>query len=115
MAAVVNANRQFSTSTGVAMEISDLLQNVRQVAVVNTHATGKLTVKPFFSNTSAADALAKATAASAITSLVNDAFQVAPGKREVVVKSPKSSFVALQIISDTAATTYAVHGSDFFD
>ena len=114
MAAVTTAAGQFQTSTGTTQEIHAFTQQVRQVAIRNTHATQTLSVKPYYGET-AARALAVATAATAITSLANDTFTVQPGVREVILKSPKSRFVALACIASAAATTYFVHGTDWFD
>lgn len=114
MAAVTTAAGQFNTSTGATQEIHSFTQQVRQVAIRNTHATQTLSVKVFYGET-AARALALATAATAVTSLVNDSFTIQPGTREVIVKSPKSRFVALQVIASGATTTYFVHGTDWFD
>lgn len=114
MAAVTNANQQFKASaTGTTVENHVLLQQVRQVAIRNTHATGLMSVKVYYGETSAR-ALALATAGGAVQN-ANDTFTVQPGTREVVVKSPKARYVALSVICDTAATTYFVHGTDWFD
>ena len=114
MAANVTAKRIFRTTTGTTQEIHSLQANVRQIAITNPGATAIVTAKPFFASTPAA-ALAAATGAAAVTSLVDDAYVILPGKREVITKSPKSSFVAIQVIADTAASPYTVVGSDFFD
>lgn len=114
MAAVTTAAGQFNTSTGTTVEIHNFTQQVRQVAIRNTHATQTLSVKVFFGET-AARANALAAAATAITSLANDTYTIQPGTREVVVKSPKSRFVALQVVGSAATTTYFVHGTDWFD
>jgi len=114
MAAVTTAAGQFNTNTGTTQEIHAFTQQVRQVAIRNTHATQTISVKPYYGETAAA-ALAKATAATAITSLVNDSYTVQAGQREVILKSPKSRFVALAVIASGATTTYFVHGTDWFD
>lgn len=114
MAAVTTAAGQFQASTGTTQEIHAFTQQVRQVAIRNTHATQTLSVKAYYGET-AAVALAKATAATAITSGAIDTFTVQAGQREVILKSPKARFVALACIASGATTTYLVHGTDFFD
>ena len=114
MAAVTTAKRQFATNTGVTQETHVLTQNVRQIAIQNYHATAVLSVAVSTGGT-VAGALATATA-NAITSLGNDTFTVPPLTRVVVFKSPSAPKICgIAVISNTAATTYGVHGSDFLE
>lgn len=115
MAANITALRTFHTTVGAAEELSALGVPLRQVAIINTHATQALTVLVTTSQTSRADAIAKATAAVDVVADVAESFTVRAGRREVVYKSPAARYVALQVIASGAATPMDVHGSDFFD
>lgn len=115
MAAVTTADRSFHTTVGATEEVSQLNKPVKQVAIVNRHATQSLSVKITTSDTSGAAANTKATAATDITSLGLDTIVIAAGKREVVFKSPASRYIAIQAIASGAGTDMSVHGTEFFD
>lgn len=115
MAAVTNADRAFHTTVGAAQEVSQLNKPVKQVAVVNRHATQTLSIAVTTSQSSGTDANTKATALTPITSLGLETITIPPGKRDVVFKSPSARFVAIRAIASAAATDMDVHGTDFFD
>lgn len=98
---------------GTSQDLIQLTEKVNQVAIVNTHASQIIYVRPFTGETAAA-ALAAATAVT-IAAADDETFQIPAGKRDVVFKSPKRTYVALRIIGSGATTTYACHGTEFFD
>ncbi len=101
------------SNIGATIDTISLTNSVRQVAIVNTHASQIIYAKAYFAETVAA-ALALATAASFATG-ADDTVQIAAGKREVIFKSSRSRCCAIALIASGATTTYACHGSDWFD
>ena len=101
------------SNIGGTIDTISLTQYVRQVAIVNTHASQIIYAKAYFGETAAA-ALALASAASFATG-ADDTVQIAAGKREVLFKSPRAKYCAIALIASGASTTYACHGSDWFD
>jgi hypothetical protein len=100
-------------SIGTTQDYIQLTDYVNQIAIVNTHATQSISVMVATGNT-AATALTAAQALT-VTTGVDESFTIPAGKRDVVFKSPRGKYVALAIIGSGATTTYACHGTTFFD
>lgn len=100
-------------SAGTAAESVSLTDPVKQVAVENYHATALLYCTVYTGATAAA-ALALANATDAVAA-ADETWFIGPGKRKVVLKTTRPTFVALSIIASGAATTCVVEGSMFRD
>lgn len=98
---------------GVAAAVFNWTKRHKQFAIVNSHATQTLTVRPFFAFTSAA-AAALAAATPAVIG-ADDNYTIPPGKRVVIGKSTRPVFCSISTIASGAATTFTGEGTDFRD
>ncbi|MCB1900737.1 MAG: hypothetical protein KDH16_15680 [Rhodocyclaceae bacterium] len=105
--------RTHVSDLGATAEIHHLTQKVKQVALVNRDATNIVYCMVYTNDQSSANAVALA--ATATTALVDDSFVLMPGERRVVFKSPKPTYVALNLLASGANTDISVEGTPWYD
>lgn len=105
-----------SHSVGGTAERDSLTKRVRQIAVVNQHATQSLFVRVSLASSVAAALAAAGTGSGVAVVNADENFVVPPANgRTVVLKSKKAVYAALSCIATGASTPYVVHGTDFTD
>lgn len=105
-------------SIGASADSFTLPLPVRQVAVLCSHATQTLLVKPFFGSTKVAATAAAQAGLAGVTATGDGVFFVAAvrARRVVVGKmTGRPRFVSLAVLGSGAATTFDIEGTDFFD
>jgi len=102
-----------TTSTNANDDLVWLADPVKQLAVENYHASQILYVK-VKTAANAAAALAAADADAAVAA-ADDVFVIPAGKRKVVMKSTRATFVAFSHIASGSATTFTAEGTNFRD
>lgn len=109
-------NTGLRTMAGSISTTADTLsfgRKVRQVAIINHHATQRIWAKLFSSSVSEAAAIAAAAADVAVADA--DENFVCRAGRTVIFKSKKPLFFAASIIAETGATTYHAVGTEWTD
>lgn len=115
-ATAITGNSALGQSISTTHDQWGLSVPVKQLAIYNSHPTQILYVKAY-TGSSAATAAANSLAATAVTATTTGSsfYRIPPATRQVILKSARATFVSIDILATTGATTFDIQGQNWLD